>query len=126
VLKGLLTGGITLGIAAVFPPPLVLSFFAVVMGLTVGVGPGLAMGNPEEGRPGVEWVAALFFVALGLLGLWFSPLVLATALALHGLWSLLRQFTALGDGQLESYGRFCVAFDLVLAGFVAYIWAVGV
>ncbi len=47
MLKGLLAGGITLGIAAVFPEPLVLPFFAVVMGLTVGVGPGLAMGNPE-------------------------------------------------------------------------------
>ncbi len=74
----------------------------------------------------MEWVAAVFFVGLGLVGLWVSPLFLATALALHGLWSLLRSFTALGDGQPESYARFCVAFDLVLAGFVAYIWTVGV
>lgn len=125
MLKGLLTGGITLGIAAVFPQPLVLPFFGAVLGLTVGVGPGIAMGNPEMERVGVEWMAALFFFGLGMVGLWLSPLLLAVALGLHSLWNLLRQFTALGDGQPETYSRFCVTFDLVLAGFVAYIWAVG-
>ena len=125
MLMGLLTGGITLGIAAVFPPSLVLPFFAAVMGLTMGVGPGIAMGNPERGRIGLEWATTLFLMGLGLVGLWISPLLLGMALALHSLWSLLRRFTGLDEGLPEVYSRFCVSYDLVLAGFVTYIWAVG-
>jgi len=125
VLKGLLAGGIALGIAAIFPSTLVLPYFAAVLGVTVGVGPGIAMGNPGLGRPGVEWTAALLFFGMGLVGLWASPLFLAAAWVLHGFWSFSRRFTALGEEISEAYPRFCVTFDLVLAGFVAYIWMVG-
>jgi len=125
LLKGLLTGGITLGIAAVFPHTIVLPFFAAVLGLILGVGPGMAMGNPELGSVGVEWAATFFFMGLGMIGLWASPLFLAAAWGLHGFWSLLRQLTALADGQPRAYARFCITFDLVLGGFVAYIWVVG-
>lgn len=125
MLKGLLAGGITLGIAAVFSQTLVLPFFAAVLGLTLGVGPGIAMGNPELGRVGVEWVATLLIMGLGMVGLWGFPLLLAVAWGLHGFWSLLRQLTALGEGQPEGYARFCITFDLVLGGFVTYIWVVG-
>lgn len=125
MLKGLLAGGISLGIAAVFPEPLALPFLAVVLGLTVGVGAGIALGNPESGRPVLEWTTAFSFVALGMVGLWVSPLFLAISWGLHALWSLLRRFTALGDGFPEGWFRFCFTFDLVLGGFVAYIWMMG-
>jgi hypothetical protein len=125
VLKGLLAGGITMGVAAVFPEALVLSFFAAVLALTSGVYPGLAMSDPISGRPALEWAAAITLLCLGLVGLWISPLVLAGAWLLHWAWSVAHQFTALGDGFPEGYPEFCLLFDLVMAGFVAYVGVVG-
>ena len=126
MLKGLLAGGITLGIAAVFPEPLVFPFFAVILGLMAGVGPGLAMRGPGEGRPTLQRIAAFFFVGMGLVGLWVTPLLLAGAWLLHGIWSFLHQITGLGDDASEEFFRFSLTFDLVVAGFLAYMWAVGV
>jgi len=125
VLKGLLAGGITMGVAAVFPEELSLAFFAVVLGLAAGVYPGFAMANPEAGRPLLQWVAAVVFVSLGMVGLWVSPLILAAAWVLHAIWDFLHHITALGDGVPEGYPAFCISYDLLLAGFVAYMWAAG-
>ena len=126
MLLGLLAGGITMGVAAVFPEALVFPFFAVVLGVAAGVYPGIAMTNPEEGHPALEWIMALGFVAVGMVGLWVSPVFLALAWVLHGFWGLLHHFTALGDGVPGAYPGFCLSYDLVIAGFVAYMWAVGV
>jgi hypothetical protein len=125
VLKGLLAGGITMGVAAVFPEELSLAFFTVVLGLAAGVYPGFAMANPESGRPLIQWVAAVVFVSLGMVGLWISPLILAAAWVLHAFWDFLHHITALGDGVPEGYPAFCISYDLLLAGFVAYMWAAG-
>jgi len=125
VLKGLLAGGITLGFAAVFPVRLVLPFLAVALGLMAGVYPGMAMADPQGGRWPLEWVLALLLVALGMGGLWTSPVLLAGAFLLHCLWGLLHNFTALGDGTPEGYPAFCITFDLVMAGFVLYVWGAG-
>ena len=125
MLKGLLAGGITLGLAAVFPQDMVFSFLTVVLGLSAGIEPGMAMWDPDRGRPTLQWVAALVFVGIGLMGLWSTPLFLAGAWLLHWLWNLLHQVTSLGDGVPEGFSRFSLSFDLVLAGFVIYMWSVG-
>ena len=125
MLKGLLAGGVTLGFAAVFPEALVFPFLAVVLGLVAGVYPGTAMADQETGRQGLQWVVALFLVALGLGGLWGSPIFLAWAFLLHGLWGFLHKYTALGDGGPEGYPGFCLTYDLVLAGFVIFVWSAG-
>lgn len=126
MLKGLLAGGITMGVAAVFPEDLSFTFFAVVLSLVAGVYPGFAMANREEGRPLLQWIAAMAFVSMGMVGLWYSPLILAGAWVLHAFWDLLHHLTALGDGVPEGYPAFCFTYDLLLAGFVAYMWAAGV
>lgn len=122
---GLLAGGITLGVAAVFPEELSFAFFAVVLGLAAGVYPGFAMASSEAGRPLIQWVAAVVFVSLGMVGLWVSPLILAAAWVLHAFWDFLHHTTALGDGVPKGYPAFCLSYDLLLAGFVAYMWAAG-
>jgi hypothetical protein len=124
LLKGLLAAGIALGVAAMFPEALAFAFFAAVLGLIVGVYPGLVMANPEGGKPALQWAVAVAVLALGLVGLWQSPLLLAGAWLLHAFWSLLNRFTALGEGIPEGYPGFCVSFDLVTAAFVAYMWGV--
>ena len=126
MLKGLLAGGITMGVAAVFPEELSFTFFAVVLGLVAGVYPGFAMADREEGRPLLQWIAAVAFVSMGMVGLWYSPLILAGAWILHAFWDLLHHVTALGDEVPEGYPAFCITYDLLLAGFVAYMWAAGV
>lgn len=123
MLKGLLAAGITLGVAAVFPEHLAFPFFAGVLGLIVGVYPGIAMASPEVESSFSHWVVAVALLGLGLLGLWYSALLLSAAFLIHGLWSLLKGFTALGDGVPEGYPAFSLSFDLVVAAFVAYVWA---
>ena len=123
--KGLLAGGITTGIAAVFPETLVYPFFAAVLGLFLGVYPGIAMLDPLEARPGLQWTVAVCILVLGLVGLWSSPVLLAAAWLLHGAWSLLHRFTGVGEGVPEGYPRFVFSYALVAAGFVTYMAAVG-
>jgi hypothetical protein len=125
VLKGLLAGGITMGVAAVFPESLVLPLFVGILGLLAGVYPGVSMALSMEGRPGLQWTAALAVVALALVGLWVSPLFLAAAWLLLGLWSLLHRLTGLAEGLPEGYAVFALSYSVVMAGFVVYVWAVG-
>ena len=126
MLKGLLAGGITMGVAAVFPEALVFPFFGGVLGLLAGVYPGIAMAESEERRPGLHWFAAMFFLLLGMVGIWMSPGILALAWLLFGLWSLLLPVTALGDGVPEGYPGFTSSFALITASIVAFMWMAGV
>jgi len=125
VLKGLLAGGITLGVAAVFPEPLVFTFLTVILGVLLGVYPGLAMANPEVGRPVLQWGVAVLITAVALTGIATSPLLLVVAFLLHGAWSLLQKFTALGDGVPEGFLGFSATYDLVLGGFSLFVWSAG-
>ncbi len=122
MLKGLVLGGITLGVAAVFPQRIVFPFFAVVLGTVSAVYPGMARAAPEQGRPRLEWTATMVFLALAMGGLWYSPIYLVAAWLLHGLWDLLHRVTALGDGIPEGVPGAFFTYDLVMAAFVAYVW----
>ena len=125
MLKGLLAGGITLGVAAVFPEPLVFTFLTVVLAVTLGVYPGMALANAEEGRPALQWGFAILITVVALTGIATSPLLLAVAFFLHCAWSLLHKFTALGDGVPEGFPGFSATYDLVLAGFSLFVWSAG-
>lgn len=125
MLKGLVAGGMAMGIAAVFPEALVYPFFAAVLGFSAGVYPGMAMTLPDGGQPGMEWVVALTVLGLGLLGLWLSPVLLVLAWILHGFWGLLHRITGLGDELPASVAGFSFSFSLVAGSFVAYVAAAG-
>lgn len=122
---GLVAAGITMGVAAIFPPPLVFSFQAAVLGLVVGLYPGLAMATPVGGRPSLQWTMAVLILLLGLVGLWISPLLLAAAWLIHGLWSLMYRVTGMGEQVPEGFPRACFTFDLVMAAFATYMWGAG-
>jgi hypothetical protein len=125
VLKGLVTAGAVLGVAAIFPESLVFPFFGVVLGLFSGILPGMAMSMPDRARPLVEWVAVVVTLGLGMAGFWVSPIYLVAAWVLHGIWGGLHAVTALGDPFPRSYPGFCLSFDTVMAGFVVYLWLLG-
>jgi hypothetical protein len=122
VLKGLLAGGITMGVAAVFPEALAFPFYAAVLGIMVGVGPGLAMAS-QTSTAGPQWVEAVVVMALGLVGLWLNPLLLGVAWVLHGFWCLFLPRTVSGDDVPEGFPSFAMFYALVSAAFVAYMWA---
>lgn len=122
MLKGLLAGGVTMGVAAVFPEALAFPFFTAVLGLAAGVGPGMAMADPMA-SPGRQWVASIIILALAIVGLWLSYLLLAGAWVLFGLWSLLLPKTISTDAVPDGYPGFICSYSLVSAAFVAYMWA---
>ena len=122
MLKGLLAGGITMGVAAVFPEALVFPFFAAVLGLWAGVGPGMAMADPTASS-GIQWLVAILIVSTGLVGLWISTLLLAGSWVFMGLWSFLLPRTISRDAVPEGYPGFAAAYALVVASFIAYMWA---
>ena len=125
VLKGLLAGGLTTGIAAIFPEPLVLPLFAAVLGLLAGVYPGIALADPVDRRGGLQWVVALGTLGMALVGLWATPLLLAAAWVLHGGWALAHRFNRMGEGVPEGLPGFSLSFSLVMASVVVYMWAAG-
>jgi len=125
VLKGLLAGGILMGVSALFPEALVYPLLAAVLGFASGIYPGLAMAGPEGNHAGLEWAVALAVLALGLLGLWMSPLLLVCAWALHGFWAGVHGVTALGGETPEGLPGFSFSLSVAIAAFVAYMWAVG-
>jgi hypothetical protein len=125
LLKGLLAGGITLGAAALFPETLVFPFLAVVLGLMLGVYPGVGMARPEDGHPNLQWAVAVLLGGAGLAGLWVSPVLLAGAFFSHFLWSLALEVTVLGSAVPSGFRRFSMTYDLVLGGFSIFVWVVG-
>ena len=122
MLKGLLAAGITMGLAAVFPEGLVFPFFAAFLGLFLGIFPGLAMADPMEGRPGLNWVVAVTILITGLAGLWGSALLLAGSWILLGLWAILHRGEGLGKGVPEGLPGFILSYSLVTAAFITYMW----
>jgi len=124
ILKGLLAGGVTMAIAAVFPEHLVYPLLAAVLGLMTGMYAGMSMADPLAGRSRLHWFVALVVLGAGLVGLWVSPLLLAGAWLLHGLWALTQGWAGEGEGAPEGLPGFSLAFSLVLASFATYMWAV--
>jgi hypothetical protein len=122
VLKGLLAAGITMGLAAVFPEGLVYPLFAAFLGLFLGVFPGLAMADPMEGRPGLNWAVAVTILVTGLAGLWGSALLLSGSWVLLGFWGILHRGQGLGKGVPEGLPGFTLSYSLVIAAFIAYMW----
>ena len=122
ILKGLLAGGVTMAVAAIFPEALVLPYFTAILGVMVGVYSGLAMADPLRGDTGAHWFMALLVLGVGLLGLWLSPGYLAGAWVLHGIWAVVVGTRRSGEGVPEGLPGFSLAFSIVTACFVTFIW----
>ena len=125
VLKGLLAAGITMGVAAVFPEALVFPFLVAVLGLFLGVYPGIALAEPVEGRAGVQWTIAVALLIMGLVGLWASPLLLGVAWLLHGLWAVSHRLNRMEEAVPEGLPAFSLSYSLVMASFIGYMWVMG-
>jgi hypothetical protein len=98
-------------------------FLAALLALAAGVYVGFASeSGPRERR--VQWAAALGFTAAGLAGAWLWPPLLAGAWAAHGGWDLRHHRGGRPLRVAAGYPSLCLAFDLVVAGFVLLGWTV--
>ena len=67
----------------------------------------------------VEIAVALAFFAISVVGLWFSPLVLALAYVAHGAWDTAHHLGAVSTAIPRWYPSFCLGYDWLVA---VYIW----
>lgn len=122
MLKGLLAGSITMGVAAVFPEGLVFPVYASVLGIVAGLGPGMAMAS-QNSNAAPQWVETVVVMAVGLVGLWIDPFLLVLALVFQAFWCLFWPRTVHPDDVPEGLPAFMFSYALVSAAFVAYVGA---
>ncbi len=73
----------------------------------------------------VESVVAVVFAAVAVLGFRSSLWVVATALAAHGVFDLGHGMLISNPGLPGYWPAFCATFDIVAAGFLAWLLATG-
>lgn len=121
LLKGSLLALVTIGMSLMLPEELVYPFFALLLSLAAGVYVGFAVVDTSGTEYILQWVVALGFVGLGLIGIWISPYFLAAGWILHAIWDLLHHKHVLKTKTEEWYPPFCLSYDLVVAGFIIYL-----
>ena len=84
--RGIVLAGLTLALVASLPPERGIALLALLLAFAAAVYVGLAEAGPDRSERRLQWVVALAFVGLALLGLWKSPLALAGGWLLHAAW----------------------------------------
>lgn len=124
--KGTVLALLTIGIALLLPEDLVVPFFALLLSFVAAVYVGFAETDLESQETRLQWGVALGFLGVALLGLRISPWILVIGWALHTGWDFLHHRTLLNTRTSDWYPRACLAYDLIIAGFLAYwIWPTG-
>ena len=119
--RGAVLATFTVGAALVLPRDLVLPLFALLLAFAAAVYVGFAEAGAPENEKRVQWIVALGFVGLALLGLHLSPWILALGWALHTVWDFLHHQEILKTRTADWYPGACLAYDLVVAGFIV-VW----
>lgn len=124
--KGTVLAVLTIGVALLLPDDLVPTFFALLLSFVAAVYVGFAEVDLESQETRLQWAVALAFVGTALLGLWISPWILVAGWFLHSGWDLLHHRAVLKTRTVDWYPGACLAYDLIVAGFLAYwIWPTG-
>ncbi len=111
----------TIAVLSPLPGAIQLAALAILLGVAGGVYPGFAAWGHEGGEPrglALEWVVALAFATFALAGLAYGPLVLAAGWTAHALWDVAHHRDRLGARAPSSYPWLCLAYDLVIAGYL--------
>lgn len=123
LMRGAVLAVLTISVSLLLPGDLVIPFFAFLLVFAAAVYVGFAEADPTENEKGIQWGVALAFVAIALLGLRTSPWVIASGWVLHSGWDLLHHRDVLKTRTAEWYPGACLAYDLIIAGFIG-LWTV--
>lgn len=118
---GVLAALLTIAVAVVSPEAARLPMLAVLLGLAAGVYPGFAMRQERAAASRLQWGVALTFAAIAVSGLTWSPWWLAAGWLLHAGWDALHHAGRRGDYVPRAYPMFCLAYDVPLAAYAAWI-----
>jgi len=101
--------------SGVIPSP--LAFHSLLLAAIAWIYVGFALQDGRASAVGLEGVVAFVFFAAALLGLVYTPYLIAVGFVAHALWDLLHHEGAGGIGtSLPSwYPRFCAVYDIVHA-----------
>ena len=123
--KAFLTG-VVLGLLLCFTLSLIpvrqaLDISAAILVAAGAVYFGTATANHHHRRRKLvlEAVVGIGFILLALLGLWVSPLIMATGYLLHGVWDFFHHPRRVG-AKLEAkwYPPVCLGFDWLVGAFI--------
>lgn len=123
--RGFGAAALTVLVALLLPAPLRAPIVGVLLGVAAGVYPGFALGGSHGPVPASErslqWVVALLFGAVAVVGIAVSAWWLMVGWVLHTAWDARHHAGRHGDWVPDGYPMFCLSYDLVLAAFAAWL-----
>lgn len=127
--RGLGAAGFTVLLAIILPAPMRVPTVGVLLGVAAGVYPGFAQSGaragslpaPTAAETRLQWVVALLFAAIAVVGIAFSAWWLAAGWMLHGVWDARHHAARRGAWVPSHYPMFCLTYDLGLAVFAAWL-----
>lgn len=99
-----------MAVGLLLPYDQAIVLFAVLLGVAAGVYPGFAITAGREVLR--EWTAALIFVAIALIGVWYEPAVLGLAWLGHAAWDYLHHRGLRDISAPRAYPVFCLYVDV--------------
>lgn len=112
----------TVGIAVLLPHAWALDLYAALLALIGAVYIGMALEQGSQRQLVVQFVIALGFMGMGLLGLWFFPWLLVAGYFLHGVWDWLHHRGDLNLRLRGWYAPFCLVYDWLIAVAIGFFW----
>lgn len=115
---------LTAGILYTLPAAAGKALLAVILAVTAGVYIGIGLMVNDLFLTILETAAAVFFASLALLGLKFSPFILALGYFLHGLWDVVHHPRYLRSPGPWWYQPLCLTYDWMVAVVILARWGI--
>lgn len=104
---------------ALFGRDRALDLLAIQLAAIGSIYAGFALVDARISVQVMEIFVALAFFAIAVVGLWFSPLVLALAYVVHGAWDAAHHLGAVSTAIPRWYPSFCLGYDWLVAAYIA-------
>ncbi|MGD8925880.1 MAG: hypothetical protein PVG20_03450 [Thioalkalispiraceae bacterium] len=95
-----------------------LDFFAILMVLLAGFLVGFALADGRPDKIAIEFIVAVGFIVIALLGMWKWTWLIPTGFVFHAAWCMVHHYTFLGARVRAWYAPLCALYSIMIAGFV--------